>query len=161
MICETRGPDPVLHCSRKTRLALEAVLDIAYNARPDPVQSRDVTARLGIPQRYLEQVMQHLVRCGVLKGVRGPRGGYTLARERRRVTVGEVIRAVDELERAEEEEGEASTSELGLRVARPVWLEAQEAALARLDSVTMEDLCQRAAALGIARAGEPALDFTI
>ena len=38
--------------------AIEAVLDIAYNARPDPVQSKDITKRLGIPQRYLEQVMQ-------------------------------------------------------------------------------------------------------
>jgi Rrf2 family protein len=150
----------VLHCSRKTRLALEAVLDIAYNARPDPVQSRDVTARLGIPQRYLEQVMQHLVRTGVLKGVRGPRGGYTLARERRRITVGEVIRAVDELERAEEDQ-EEPTSEIGLRVARPLWLEAQNAALARLDTVTMEDLCQSATELGVARAGEPVADFTI
>jgi deoxyuridine 5'-triphosphate nucleotidohydrolase len=72
--------------SRKTALALEAVLDVAYNARPDPVQSRDITERQGIPHRYLEQVLQRLVRDGILKGVRGPRGGYTLARERRRVT---------------------------------------------------------------------------
>ena len=150
----------MLHCSRKTRLALEAVLDIAYNARPDPVQSRDVTARLGIPQRYLEQVMQHLVRVGVLKGVRGPRGGYTLARERRRITVGEVIRAVDELERAEEEQ-EEPTSDLGLRVARPLWIEAQNAALAQLDQLTMEELCQRAAEMGVPRAGQPVADFTI
>ena len=77
----------MLKFSRKTLLALEAVLDVAYNARPDPVQSKDITRRLGIPQRYLEQVMQQLVREGVLKGVRGPRGGYTLARERRRISV--------------------------------------------------------------------------
>ncbi len=48
----------MLRLSRKTMLALEAVLDVAYNARPDPVQSKDITARQGIPQRYLEQVMQ-------------------------------------------------------------------------------------------------------
>ena len=67
----------MLKFSRKTLLALEAVLDVAYNARPDPVQSKDITRRLGIPQRYLEQVMQQLVREGVLKGGatrRGQRG---------------------------------------------------------------------------------------
>ena len=81
----------MLHPPRKLMYALEAVVDIAHNARPDPVQSKAVTRRQGIPHRYLEQVMQHLVHTGILKGVRGPKGGYTLARERRRITVGEVI----------------------------------------------------------------------
>src|SRR5262245_9327799 len=83
----------MIRLSRKTLLALEAVIDIAYNARPEPVQAKEITARQGVPQRYLEQVMQQLVRAGVLKGVRGPRGGYRLARERRRISVGEIGRA--------------------------------------------------------------------
>ena len=74
----------MLKLSRKMLYALEAVVDIAYNARPEPVQSKEITRRQGIPQRYLEQVMQQLVHEGVLKGVRGPKGGYRLARERRR-----------------------------------------------------------------------------
>ena len=82
----------MLRLSRKTLLALEAVIDIAYNARPEPVQAKEITARQGVPQRYLEQVMQQLVRAGILKGVRGPRGGYRLARERRRISVGDVVR---------------------------------------------------------------------
>lgn len=82
MVLAPQEPDfnEMLQLSKKTRLALEAVVDVAYNARPDPVQSRDITKRQGIPQRYLEQVMQHLVHAGILKGVRGPRGGYRLAR---------------------------------------------------------------------------------
>ena len=82
----------MLKLSRKTLLALEAVIDIAFNARPEPVQAKEITARQGVPQRYLEQVMQQLVRAGILKGVRGPRGGYRLARERRRISVGDVVR---------------------------------------------------------------------
>ena len=62
----------MLRLSRKTLLALEAVIDIAFNARPEPVQAKEITARQGVPQRYLEQVMQQLVRAGILKGVRGP-----------------------------------------------------------------------------------------
>ena len=93
----------MLQLSRKTLLALEAVIDIAFNARPEPVQAKEITARQGVPQRYLEQVMQQLVRAGILKGVRGPRGGYRLARERRRISVGDVVRVAESIEDGEEE----------------------------------------------------------
>ncbi len=149
----------MLKLSRKTVLALEAVLDIAYNARPNPVQARDITERQGIPQRYLEQVMQQLVRSGVLKGVRGPKGGYALARERRRVTVGDVVRVVSSVDA--EENDSPSKGALGQAVVMPLWEEMQEDLLARLDKITMEDLCRRAAACKVPRAGEEKPDFTI
>lgn len=150
-----------MRLSRKTLYTLEAVLDVAYNARPDPVQSRDITARLGIPQRYLEQVLQQLVHAGVLKGVRGPRGGYTLARERRRITVGEIVRLVDGLEREGEPEAEGEGSLLGAQVARPLLAEIEAAMLERLDAITMETLCTEGARLGVPRAGSGSADFTI
>ncbi len=148
----------MLKFSRKTLLAFEAVLDVAYNARPDPVQSKDITRRLGIPQRYLEQVMQQLVRQGVLKGVRGPKGGYMLARERRRITVAEIVRIVDAADGDAEPEPPASA--LGANVSRPLWRAAQEKVLAELEQVTMQDLCVEAEAKGVRREG-PAPDFTI
>ena len=86
----------MLQLPRKTLFAIEAVLDIAYNASTAPVQSRDITARQGIPRRYLEQVLQQLVRAKILTGLRGPRGGYRLAKERRRISVGSVVRALNE-----------------------------------------------------------------
>ena len=94
-----------MRLSRKTLLALEAVVDVAVNARPDPVQSRDITQRQGIPQRYLEQVLQRLVRANILKGVRGPRGGYSLARERRKISVADIVQVVE----AMDAEGERDT----------------------------------------------------
>ena len=150
----------MLRLSRKTMLALEAVLDVAYNARPDPVQSKDITARQGIPQRYLEQVMQQLVHQGVLKGVRGPKGGYTLARERRRITVGDVVRIVDRLD-AEADSEPVSQAALGDKVVAPLWVETRDAILTRLDEVTMEDLCRRARKLGIAKGARLKPDFNI
>ena len=80
----------MLRLSKKLLFAIEAVVDIAYHAGPGPVRSTDISRRQGIPRRYLEQVLQELVRKGVLSGQRGPRGGYRLARERRRITVGEI-----------------------------------------------------------------------
>ena len=88
----------MISLSRKSLLALEAVLDVALHARPDPVQAREITARQGVPQRYLEQVMQALVRAGILRGVRGPRGGYRLARERRRISVREIFEVIEEID---------------------------------------------------------------
>ena len=150
----------MLRLSRKTMLALEAVLDVAYNARPDPVQSKDITRRQGIPQRYLEQVMQQLVHKGILKGVRGPRGGYTLARERRKITVGDIVRVVDQLD-AEAENDPVSQAELGEQVIAPLWLETREIVLDRLDAVTMDDLCKKARSLKIPHGAKDAPDFTI
>lgn len=150
----------MLRLSRKTILALEAVLDVAYNARPDPVQSKDITKRQGIPQRYLEQVMQSLVHQGILKGVRGPRGGYTLARERRKVTVGDVVRVVDRLD-AETESDPVSNSALGEQVIAPLWEETRNLVLEKLDTITMEDLCGDARQRKIEHGAKDTPDFTI
>ncbi len=147
---------------RRTTFTLEAVADIAYNARPNPVQAKEITQRQGIPQRYLEQVMQHLVHAGILKGVRGPNGGYTLARERRRITLGEVVRAVAALERdGEGAEDDAAGSALGLKVVRPLCDELINSVMRELDSVTLEDICDRAKEAGIPRQGRGSPDFTI
>ena len=147
---------------KKMLYALEAVVDVAYNARPGPVQSKEISRRQGIPPRYLEQVMQQLVHAGVLKGVRGPRGGYTLARERRRITAGEIVRIVSSIddETDEDEVGEA-TSTLGREVVRPLWREVEDSAMLRLDSVTLEELCQRARERGVTNAGATDSDFAI
>ena len=150
----------MLKLSRKTLLALEAVIDIAFNARPEPVQAKEITARQGVPQRYLEQVMQQLVRAGVLKGVRGPRGGYRLAKERRRITVGEVVRVAESLD-DDESETVAPRSDLGTRIVGPLIASLQDEVMARLDAISIEDLCARARAAGVDCGGANATDFAI
>ncbi len=148
---------PMLRLSKKMIYALEAVVDIAYNSGAEPAQSRDITERQGIPQRYLEQVMQRMVRAGILKGVRGPRGGYRLARERRKITVGQVARVVNDADAAQDPLAGEDCSDLAARVVRPVWQDLGEAMLKELDAITIEDLCQRANAKGIeSKAGERA-----
>ena len=146
--------------SRKTLLALEAVIDIAFNGRPEPVQAKEITARQGVPQRYLEQVMQQLVRAGVLKGVRGPRGGYRLAKERRRISVGDVVRVAESLE-DDETEAIDPRSELGIRIVSPLIQTLQDEVMARLDAISIEDLCQRARTAGVDCGGGTAADFSI
>lgn len=149
----------MVRLSKKTLLALEAVLDVAVNARPEPVQSKDITRRQGIPQRYLEQVMQQLVHAGILKGVRGPKGGYRLARERRRITVGDIVRVVGAMEIADEPREIPSV--LGEKVIAPMWDAIQSEMMEKLDAITVEELCQRAAETGEDGEVKSAADFTI
>lgn len=151
----------MLRISKKLMFAIEAVLDIAYNAGAEPVQSGEITRRQGIPKRYLEQVLQQLVREGVLAGVRGPRGGYRLARERRRITLGEIVRVVRAMEQATDPIEEPAGSIIGHKVVRPLWSELQEECMTRLDNVTIEDLCVRARAAGVESESEDRVDFSI
>lgn len=146
----------MLRLSKKTWLALEAVVDIAINARPDPVQSKEITARQGIPQRYLEQVMQQLVHAGILKGVRGPRGGYELARERRRISVAEIARVAE----TTAAENSAHMPPLVEKVVQPAVAAAEQSFEVALSAVSIDELCRAAEKQGIAETKSTA-DFNI
>ena len=151
----------MLRLSKKMLFAIEAVLDIAYHAGAGQVQSREITRRQGIPRRYLEQALQHLVRKGLLLGVRGPRGGYRLARERRRISIGDIVRVVREMESPNNLIEDTPGSALGNQVVRPLWLELQNDLMDRLDVLSVDDLCNRANKAGITSEGRQNLDFTI
>jgi len=140
---------------------MEAVLDIAYHAGSEPVQSREITRRQEIPRRYLEQALQQLVRQGILLGVRGPRGGYRLARERRRISIGDIVRVVREMETADDPIHDIEGSELGLKVVRPMWLNMQKEIMEKLDTITIDDLCENANSEDIVSEGRKNLDFSI
>ena len=79
--------------SRKGILAVAAVIDVALHAEERPVSAKALANRHGLPPRHLEPVLQALVHDGILKGVRGPRGGYELGREPRRISAVEILRA--------------------------------------------------------------------
>ncbi len=151
----------MIRIPKKLLFAIEAVLDIAYNAGTQPVQSKDITVRQGIPRRYLEQVLQQLVRAEILTGVRGPRGGYLLARERRRITLGEITRVVVLGDDSEETSDDMSESDLGSKVVWPIWDDLQGVLMERLDSITIEDLCLNAHGKGIESDSAQRLDFII
>ncbi|MBI3499004.1 MAG: Rrf2 family transcriptional regulator [Proteobacteria bacterium] len=151
----------MLRPSKKLVCTIEAVLDIAYNAADRPVRAKEITRRQGVPPRFLEPVLQDLVRAGVLDSVRGPRGGYRLARERRRITLGDLCRASGAFEEASEEEMAPNGSILAEQVVRPLWADLRSELATRLESVTLDDLCQRAQSAGIPSQSGDCLDFNI
>nr|CRH07256.1 Putative transcriptional regulator, BadM/Rrf2 family [Candidatus Magnetococcus massalia] len=141
----------MLKFSKKLLYAIEAVVDIAYNSGGEPVQIREVTSRQGVPQRYLEQVMQRLVKAGILKGIRGPKGGYLLAKERSRISVGDIARVAMDLG-DETDDGlppDVANGPIGQAVIRPLWGEFQDQILVMMDEVTIEDLTNRAFRTGV------------
>ena len=140
----------MLRLSKKLLFAIEAVVDIAYHTGNGPVRSVEISERQGIPRRYLEQVLQQLVHHGILTGQRGPRGGYRLARERRRISVGEIVRIVRKLEVTPDPANEPDGSEIGVKVVRPIWIDMQIEMMARLDNLTIDRLCEEARRKGIA-----------
>jgi Rrf2 family protein len=146
--------------SRRSLLAIAAVVDIALHARPQPVAAKLLAQRHALPPRHLETLLQTLVRVGILKGVRGPRGGYELARERRRITAGDIARAAMQ-EAAEDGLGPAPQSRLVDEVVGPEVEQASAAFLAALDTITVEELCRRAQARAVFGEPGPKADFTI
>ena len=151
----------MLRLSKKMVYALEAVVDIAYHGGSEPVQSRDITRRQDIPQRYLEQVMQRLVHDGILRGVRGPRGGYRLARERRRISVADVARVVYDLEAGDDVVERDTPSALAEKVVRPIWRDLRDELMINLATISIEDLCNRAKEQNIHSELQDFVDYSI
>jgi len=159
----------MIRIPRRHLAAIEAVLDIAYHGGPVPVRGVEIADRLGLPRRYLEQSLQSLARAGILLAQRGPRGGYRLARERRRITVGEIVRALEGDDDAESKsegrpvngETAGTLSALGASVIIPMARTAEQALQTHLDGLTIEDLCRQGREQGVRGARDDALDFTI
>ena len=142
---------------RKGLLAIAAVVDVALNARDRPVSAKALAARHGLPPRHLEPVLQALVHDGILRGVRGPHGGYTLARERDRIGIDEIVRAAASVR---DRDDDVITSPIIAEVVSPAVAEAERAFSGALSRINVDDLARRVE--GSDRRVDPAeIDFTI
>lgn len=127
--------------SRKGILAIAAVIDVALNSKGRPVSAKALAGRHKLPPRHLEPVLQALVRDGILKGIRGPRGGYELARERKRIAAEDILRAASKVEEPGEPPLPAST--LVNQVVLPALAQAEAAFSAALGRINIEDMAAR------------------
>ena len=127
---------------RRNILAVAAVIDIALNADDRPVSGKEVAARHHLSPRHLEPVLQALVREGILTGVRGPHGGYKLAREARRITATDILRAARTID--EGTETPIRGSSLVSQVVAPALAEAENAFSSTLAHLSVADLTAHA-----------------
>lgn len=132
-------------------------MHIACHAGGEPVSGKVLAEAIEQPPRYLEPMLQQLVRAGILRGIRGPKGGYVLAKERRRVSVKAICEALAE----EDEMRPTRISAFGDEVVAPLCKAAINAAHDALKNVDLSQLCEQAkqAKRNVAVAAKP--DFTI
>ena len=144
--------------------AMAVALDVAFHAggrgAGGPLASAaEVAERLATARRGLEPVLQALSRAGILESVRGPRGGYRLARRPREIPLAEVLAAVAEGSEPAEDGG--LTGALQAAVVWPLWDELEAGLRERLAALTLEDLLRRAEAAGLKRPSAEPLNFSI
>lgn len=139
--------------STKSRYGLRAIFDIAYHSGGLPTQIKEISKRQGITPRYLEQIFQKLKEAGLIKSIRGPKGGYYLAREPEKISVADVIWAVEE---ATDPVFCTSRSRMKKKcrrekncVARVIWQETGKLLHQYFSSVSIAQMCQKAQEMGI------------
>ena len=137
--------------------ALEAVLDIAINFKGKPIQGYEITKRQGIPARYLENILQELVHKNILKGTRGPKGGYSLAKEKRNVSLIDIYNVILSMERKEKYFN--TQTEVGSKIIMPFVSDISNKIISSLQSKTLEDLYLKVKHININK--NKKIDFTI
>ena len=146
---------------KKYLLAIEAVLYVACRSGTDPVSLKDICKSEGVAERYLEQVMQKLVHKGILKGIRGPKGGYLLARERRKIYLREIYEIASEAECAKDNAKWQSMSNLGKKVIKPIEDTINEGVSEILGNITIGDLFDKVKEVGLEKEFIKNSDFNI
>ncbi len=128
--------------SHKHYILVEALLYIALNASLQPIGRKKLAHTLNVTPRYLEALLQLLVKADILRSIRGPRGGYMIARERRSVTIADIWNAIDDAEVAPSDN--ISTLSAGnTQLIQPIFANAQRAYVQQLARYTLEDVCER------------------
>ena len=116
--------------------AVEAVLDIALNSGIDPVRNEAIAKRQGIPKRYLEQTLQNLVKNRILVASRGPKGGYRLAKERRKIKISDIILSISN----DEEISIKHKSYISVNIIKPILEKLNDNCYAQLNEISVEDI---------------------
>ena len=137
-----------MRLTTKSRYGTRAIFDLSYNYVGRPVQVKDISIRQEIPLRYLEQIFRQLKQANIVKSVRGPAGGYVLAKDSHKITLRDIIQAMKEPINPvfcvdNGCENGKTCSRADQCVTRPVWEEAGKKIAQFFDSITISDLCEK------------------
>lgn len=130
--------------SKKSRYGLRALIDLAVNFADGPVALSSIAERSGISQQNLEQVFASLKKAGIVNSVKGPQGGYTLARLTNEIMVAEIIEALegDYLTSAEEIPKESSYAAASAVIQELIIDRVNSQLVSLLKEITMADLVE-------------------
>lgn len=131
-----------MRLSTKAQYAVRAMVDLALHSQGDPVSLKDIARREEIPLNYLEQLFFRLKKGEIVKSVRGPGGGYILARLSSQILVGEIVATVEEPLSPVSclDPGSTACAKASRCVTHNVWKGLGERIRGFLDSISLEEL---------------------
>jgi len=135
-----------MRLTTKGRFAVTAMLDLAMHGGKGPVTLSGISQRQSISLSYLEQLFGKLRRHTLVESVRGPGGGYTLARNLEKVSVADIVTAVDEPLDATQCGGKQNCHEEQRCMTHDLWATLNDKMYEYLDSVKLSDLVAQQAA---------------
>ncbi|MBD2776805.1 RrF2 family transcriptional regulator [Iningainema tapete] len=131
--------------SNKSEYALLALLELAKSyPSGESLQIRQIAELQNIPNRYLDQLLAMLRRGGLIKSIRGAKGGYVLAREPEKITLFDALDCIEGLNAGCGDEKDSNKT-IESAVIDEIWQEALGAANSVLQNYTLKDLCERRA----------------
>lgn len=135
-----------MEISSKNEYAILALIELAaHYASGEPLQIRQISAQQQIPDRYLEQLLATLRRCGLVQSQRGAKGGYILAREPWKINLLEVMHCLEGND-AQSADSYVVPKTVESAVICDVWQESHQAANEVLQRCTLQDLCDKCSA---------------
>lgn len=136
-----------MQISTKGKYSVRAVLDIAQHSQGSPVPLAAISKREGISLQFLEQLFQQLRKGSVVNSVRGPHGGYVLAREPSEITIGEIVRLIEPPLYASScfsNDGPVENCRIvDTCIGGAIWKQLAEHVDSFLDSITLADLANK------------------
>ena len=140
-----------MRLTTKGRYAVTAMLDLAIHGQNSPVSLNDISGRQGISLSYLEQLFAKLRRNELVTSVRGPGGGYRLARSGQNINIAEVVDAVSESMDATRCQGKGDCQEGDQCLTHHLWQDLSAQIHAFLSDITIDDLVSRQDILAVAQ----------
>ncbi len=138
-----------MRLTTKGRYAVTAMLDLAIHDHGQPTALADIAERQSLSLSYLEQLFAQLRRGQLVGSVRGPGGGYQLAREPARINVAEIVHAVDEVVDVTRCGGRGNCQDGGQCLAHDLWMGLSAQIQGFLESISLADLVEQPDVLGV------------
>ncbi|MDR3639834.1 MAG: Rrf2 family transcriptional regulator [Humidesulfovibrio sp.] len=133
-----------MRLSTKSRYGTRMLIDIAENNHNGPVSVAEIATRTGISEKYMEKLIRRLKKAGLVLSKRGPKGGHVLAKSAASITVGDIVRALEEWVVLKgcslNKDTCASCSRVDSCPTKDVWEQANKAMFEALDTYTLQSL---------------------
>jgi Rrf2 family protein len=136
-----------MRLTTKSRYGTRLILDLGLNAQTVPVRLSEISKRQGISLKYLEKLIRMLKKSGFVKSMRGPYGGYMLAKSTKDISVGDIVRVLEGTDAitdcTESDSACGACTRAGKCLTQYIWAETSKAMFEKLDSFKIDKLLQR------------------